>query len=83
MCDIFEEIWSNRVIDTISQVIDMLFSRPDSASSQISNFNLRTGILITGCMACGGGRLLYILSKIVHQKQLVVAVGNLFSNYTK
>jgi hypothetical protein len=24
-------------------------------SSQISNFNLRTGILITGCMACGGG----------------------------
>jgi hypothetical protein len=23
--------------------------------SQISNFNLRTGILITGCMACGGG----------------------------
>jgi hypothetical protein len=24
--------------------------------SQISNFNLRTGILITGCMACGGGR---------------------------
>ena len=25
-------------------------------SSQISNFNLRTGILITGCMACGGGR---------------------------
>jgi hypothetical protein len=21
----------------------------------VSNFNLRTGILITGCMACGGG----------------------------
>jgi hypothetical protein len=29
-------------------------------SSKISNFNLRTGILslITGCMACGVGRLL-------------------------
>jgi hypothetical protein len=26
-----------------------------AASSQISNFNLRTGILITDCMACGGG----------------------------
>ena len=24
-------------------------------SSQISNSNLRTGIFITGCMACGGG----------------------------
>jgi hypothetical protein len=31
----------------------MLFSRPYSYAS---NFNLRTGILITGCMACGGGR---------------------------
>jgi hypothetical protein len=29
-------------------------------SSQISNFNLRTGILITGCMACGGGRYMTI-----------------------
>jgi hypothetical protein len=28
-----------------------------TAHSQISNFNLRTGILITGCMACEGGRL--------------------------
>ena len=38
----------------------MLFSRPYSYASlrlkfQISNSNLRTGILITGCMACGGG----------------------------
>jgi hypothetical protein len=32
---IFEEIWSNRVIDTISQVIDMLFSRPYSNASLI------------------------------------------------
>jgi hypothetical protein len=32
MCCIFEEIWSNRVIDTISQIIDMLFSRPQFES---------------------------------------------------
>jgi hypothetical protein len=30
-------------------------------SSQISDFNLRTGILITGCMAYGGGRKWNIL----------------------
>ena len=32
-----------------------------AASSQISNFNLQMGILITGCMACGGGRRIHII----------------------
>jgi hypothetical protein len=47
---IFEEIWSNRVIDTISQVIDMLFSRPYSTASLIMLGLLRrTCPLLTVC----------------------------------
>jgi hypothetical protein len=42
MCHIFEEIWSNRVIDTISQVIDMLFSRPYIYASLRLKFQIST-----------------------------------------
>ena len=37
--------------------------QPRKHSSQISNFNLRTGILITGCMACGGGSSIIVYTQ--------------------
>jgi hypothetical protein len=42
MCHIFEEIWPYRVIDTRSQVIDMLFSRPYRYASLRLKFQIST-----------------------------------------
>jgi hypothetical protein len=59
----------NRVIDTKSQVIDMLYSAGLTATQAfVSNFNLRTGIFITGCMACGGGNLVPRLFPLVEER---------------
>ena len=67
--------WSNQHV--IPQTLQL--RKP---SSKISNFNLRTGILITGCMACGGGRpvWIYTRSNITNIKKLSLVLIHNYEN---
>jgi hypothetical protein len=70
MCHIFEEIWPYRVIDTKSQVIDMLFSRP--YSSPYSYASLRLKFQISTCERAYSLRAVWPVEEV----ELLMSVWN-------